>query len=151
MQNFAIRTFPHRYNKLQPFITLVNIPVEGIRLLDAVCLLLGKSCRARQKTPCAFCSGVVSAWCHLLRKSDVWRVDLFKKEPRKGNSKVHVHTPTKFGEDLSKDLRGVGEQTNKQTDRQTNAARFIVWCNQIVLCIDLLSCIFYIIEYNKRR
>ena len=40
----------------------VNIPLEGIRLLDAV---LGK------KTLCAFCSGVVSSWCRLLRKSDV--------------------------------------------------------------------------------
>ena len=53
-------------------------------------------------------------------------VDLFKKEPLKGNSEVHLHTPTKFGEDPSKDLGGVREQTNKQTDRQTNAARIIV-------------------------
>ena len=51
----------------------------------------------------------------------------FSKEPLKGNSKVHLHTPTKFGEDPSKDLGGVGEQINKQTDRQTNAARVIVW------------------------
>ena len=56
---------------LQTFSILVNIPIEGIRLLDAVCLLLGKRRRARQKTPCAFCSSVVSAWCRLLRKSDV--------------------------------------------------------------------------------
>ena len=56
---------------LLTFLELVNIPVEGIRLLDAVCLLLGKRRRARQKTPCAFCSGVVSAWCRLLQKSDV--------------------------------------------------------------------------------
>ena len=72
-----------------------------------------------------FCSGVVSAWCrllsyniasgHLLRKSDLWPVDLFKKEPLKGNSEVHLHTATKFGEDPSKDLGGVGEQTNAQT------------------------------------
>ena len=75
--------------------------------------------------PCAFCwakdavlgkrRSVVSAWCRLLRKSDVWPVDLFKKEPLKGNSEVHLHTPTKFGEDPSKDLGGVGEQTNAQT------------------------------------
>ena len=51
-----------------------------------------------------------------------WPVDLFKKEPLKGNSEVHLHTPTKFGEDPSKDLGGVGEQTNKQT----NAAQIIV-------------------------
>ena len=54
-------------------------------------------------------------------------VDLFEKEPVKGNSKVHLHTPTKFGEDWSKDLGGDREKTDKQTDRQTNAARFIVW------------------------
>ena len=57
-------------------------------------------------------------------------VDLFEKEPLKGNSEVHLHTPTKFGEDPSKDLGGDREQTDKQTDRQidrqTNAARFIV-------------------------
>ena len=35
------------------------------------------------------------------------------------NSEVHLHTPTKIGEDPSKDLGGVGEQTNKETDRQT--------------------------------
>ena len=39
-------------------------------------------------------------------------VDLFKKEPLKGNSEVHLHTPTKFGEDPSKDLGGDREQTN---------------------------------------
>ena len=49
-------------------------------------------------------------------------VDLFEKEPLKGNSEVHLHTPTKFGKDRSKDLGGDREQT----DRQTNAARFIV-------------------------
>ena len=53
-------------------------------------------------------------------------VDLFEKEPLKGNSEVHLHTPTKFGEDPSKDLGGDRAQTDKQTDRQTNAARFIV-------------------------
>ena len=46
-------------------------------------------------------------------------VDLFEKEPLKGNSEVHLHTPTKFGEDRSKDLGGDREQTDRQTDRQT--------------------------------
>ena len=36
---------------------------------------------------------------------------------------VNLHTPTKFGEDPSKDLGGNREQTNTQT----NAARIIVW------------------------
>ena len=47
-------------------------------------------------------------------------VDLFEKEPLKGNSEVHLHTPTKFGEDRSKDLGGDREQTDKQTNRQTD-------------------------------
>ena len=47
-------------------------------------------------------------------------VDLFEKEPLKGNSEVHLHTPTKFGEDRSKDLGGDREQTDKQTDKQTD-------------------------------
>ena len=47
-------------------------------------------------------------------------VDLFEKEPLKGNSEVHLHIPTKFGEDPSKDLGGDREQTDKQTDRQTD-------------------------------
>ena len=53
-------------------------------------------------------------------------VDLFEKEPLKGNSEVQLHTPTKLGEDKSKDLGGDREQTDRQTDRQTNAARIIV-------------------------
>ena len=43
-------------------------------------------------------------------------VDLFEKEPLKGNSEVHLHTPTKFGKDPSKDLGGDTEQTDRQTD-----------------------------------
>ena len=46
-------------------------------------------------------------------------VDLFEKEPLKGNFEVHLHTPTKFGEDPSKDLGGDREQTDRQTNRQT--------------------------------
>ena len=83
----------------------------------------------------AFCSCVEWGW-HIYNivesESDPLTrraVDLFEKEPLKGNSEVHLHTPTKFGEDRSKDLGGDREQT----DRQTNAARFIVW-----LCINAL-------------
>ena len=77
----------------------------------------------------AFCSCVEWGW-HIYNivesESDPLTrrpVDLFEKEPLKGNSEVHLHTPTKFGEDRSKDLGGDREQT----DKQTNAARFIVW------------------------
>ena len=42
-------------------------------------------------------------------------VDLFKKEPLKGKWEVNLHTPTKFGEDLSKDLGVHREKTHKQT------------------------------------
>ena len=48
-------------------------------------------------------------------------VDLFEKEPLKGKWEVNLHTPTKFGEDPSKDLGVHREQTNK-----TNAAGIIV-------------------------
>ena len=41
-------------------------------------------------------------------------VDLFEKEPLKGNSEVHLHTPTKFGEDPSKNLGGDREHTDKR-------------------------------------
>ena len=86
----------------------------------------------------AFCSCVEWGW-HIYNivesESDPLTrraVDLFEKEPLKGNSEVHLHTPTKFGEDRSKDLGGDREQTDRQTDRQTNrqtnAAWFIVWC-----------------------
>ena len=85
--------FPYPFSKV-----LVNIPIEGIRLLDAVCLLLSKRRRARQKTPCAFCSGVVSAWCHLLRKSDVWPIDpltFSKKNPSRAIPRsTYIHPPS---------------------------------------------------------
>ena len=52
------------------------------------------------------------------RKSDPLTrrpIDLFEKEPLKGNSEVRLHTPTKSGEDPSKDLGGDREHTRKQT------------------------------------
>ena len=73
----------------------------------------------------AFCSCVEWGW-HIYNivesESDPLThraVDLFEKEPLKGNSEVHLHTPTKFGEDRSKDLGGDREQTDRQTNRQT--------------------------------
>ena len=53
-------------------------------------------------------------------------IDLFKKEPLKGNSEVHLHTPTKFGEDRSKDLGGDREQTDRQTDKRCSIYSMIV-------------------------
>ena len=74
----------------------------------------------------AFCSCVEWGW-HIYNivesESDPLSrraVDLFEKEPLKGNSEVHLHTPTKFGEDRSKDLGGDREQTDRQTNRQTD-------------------------------
>ena len=73
----------------------------------------------------AFCSCVEWGW-HIYNivesESDPLTrraVDLFEKEPLKGYSEVHLHTPTKFGEDRSKDLGGDREQTDRQTNRQT--------------------------------
>ena len=74
----------------------------------------------------AFCSCVEWGW-HIYNivesESDPLTrrvVDVFEKEPLKGNSEVHLHTPTKFGEDRSKDLGGDREQTDRQTNRQTD-------------------------------
>ena len=74
----------------------------------------------------AFCSCVEWGW-HIYNivesESDPLTrraVDLLEKEPLKGNSEVHLHTPTKFGEDRSKDLGGDREQTDRQTNRQTD-------------------------------
>ena len=53
-------------------------------------------------------------------------VDLFEKEPLKGNSEVHLHAPTKFGEDPSKDLGGDREQTDTQTDKRFSNYSMII-------------------------
>ena len=54
-------------------------------------------------------------------------VDLFEKEPLKGNSEVHLHTPTKFGEDRSKDLGEDREQTDRQTDKHCSIYSMITF------------------------
>ena len=82
-------------------------PLRQIRLLCAFCSLLQRC--GLSLVSSAIIYNIVS------EKVTRWPVDLFKKEPLKGNSEVQLHTPTKFGEDPSKDLGGVGEQTNAQT------------------------------------
>ena len=49
---------------------------------------------------------------------DLDDLDLSKNEPLKLISGAALHLPSKFGEDRPKDLGGVGEQTNKQTDKR---------------------------------
>ena len=80
----------------------------------------------------AFCSCVEWGW-HIYNivesESDPLTrraVDLFEKEPLKGNSEVHLHTPTKFGEDRSKDLGGDREQTDRQTDKRCSIYSMIL-------------------------
>ena len=62
-------------------------------------------------------------------------IDLFDKEPLKGKWEVNLHTPTKFGEDPSNDLRGDSEHTNTAT----NVAWIIVWLgfNYILHAVNL--------------
>ena len=80
----------------------------------------------------AFCSCVEWGW-HIYNivesESDPLTrrpVDVFEKEPLKGNSEVHLHTPTKFGEDRSKDLGGDREQTDRQTDKRCSIYSMIL-------------------------
>ena len=60
-------------------------------------------------------------------------VDLFEKEPLKGKWEVNLHTPTKFGEDPSKDLGGNREQTNKRCSNYSmmmmivNSSKYLNW------------------------
>ena len=49
---------------------------------------------------------------------DLDDLDLSKNKHLKLISGVALHLPSKFGEDRPKDLGGVGEQTNKQTDKR---------------------------------
>ena len=44
-------------------------------------------------------------------------LNLPKNEPLKGNSGVNLQSPTNFGESRPKDTRGVGEQTDRQTNK----------------------------------
>ena len=93
-----------------------KVPFARIRLLDAVQQQSKR--RLLQQCGLSLVSYAPKKW--RLTRWPVnpltrWPVDLFEKEPLKGNSEVHLHTPTKFGEDLSKDLGGGREQTHKQT------------------------------------
>ena len=118
--SYITHSFP---TLLVMFLLLVNIPVERIRLLDTMCLLLGKRRRARQKTPCAFCSGVVSAWCRLLWKSDVWPIDPLTRWPFKKRTPQRQFRgpPTYTHQVWRRSVKGPqrSRRTNKQTDRQT--------------------------------
>ena len=53
---------------------------------------------------------------HINLTFDLDDLDLSKNEPLKLISGAALHLPSKFGEDRPKDLGGVGEQTNKQTN-----------------------------------
>ena len=101
-------------------------------------------------------------------------IDLFKKEPLKGNSEVHLHTPTKFGEDRSKDLGGDREQTDRQTDKRCSIYSMMqLWItmwnftveqknsrqkkkgniehNVLQIKADVYICLITLIVYNSNR
>ena len=92
---------------------LVNIPVEGIKLL-------AKS-RARQKTPCLLQRCGLSLVSSVPKK---WRLTRWPLDPSRAIPRsTYIHPPS-----LAKIRQRTSEEWgNKQTDRQTNAARFIVW------------------------
>ena len=58
-------------------------------------------------------------------------VDLFEKELLKGNSEVHLHTPTKFGEDPSKDRGGDREHTHKRCSNYS----MMIWTEGISVSV----------------
>ena len=74
-------------------------------------------------------------------------VDVFEKEPLKGNSEVHLHTPTKFGDDRSKDLGGDREQTDRQTNRQTDK-RCSIYSMIYLQCADFSEITWYVANYS---
>ena len=59
-------------------------------------------------------------------------VDLFEKEPLKGKWEVNLHTPTKFGEDPSKDLAVHREQTNKRCSNYSMIVKFVTFASDRV-------------------
>ena len=119
------------------FIQLVNIHLKGIRLCTRGMPFAG------QKTPCLLQRCGLSLVSSAPKKWRLthWLIDLFKKEPLTGNSKVHLHTPSKFGEDPWKDLGGVGEQTDK---RCSNYSMIVVHhCLWIACTITSLQLIIF--------
>ena len=69
-------------------------------------------------------------------------VDLFGKEPLKGKWEVHLHTPSKFGEDPSKDLGGDREQTHKHTNKRClNYSMIMPFHIQNIMTVALMSVI----------
>ena len=94
-------------------IVLVNIPVEGIRLLD-----VAKDAMLSKRV----CSGVVSAWCRLLRKSDVWPVDpltFSKKNPQGQFRGPPTYTHQVWRRSIKGPRRSRGTNKQKKT-RQTD-------------------------------
>ena len=76
-------------------------------------------------------------------------VDLFEKEPLKVNSEVHLHTPTKFGEDRSKDLGGDREQTDRQTNRQTDK-RCSIYSMMLKITTMVSVCLFVCLPVREQ-
>ena len=98
------------------FNKLVNVPVEGIRLLDTVCLSLGK----RRRVPFAVVwsqPGVVCSEKVTFDPLTGWPIDLFKKEPLKGQFQG---PPTYTHQVWRRSVKGPRRSrgTNKQTDKR---------------------------------
>ena len=85
--------------------------------------------------PCAFCSGVVSAWCRLLRKSDVWPVGPltrwpFQKRTPQGQFRgppTYTHQVWRRSVKGPRRSRGTNRQTDRQTDKRCSNYSMIQW------------------------
>ena len=94
-----------------------KVPFARIRLLDAVAAKEKAPFVAVWTEPDVVCSEKVT-FDPLIRRP----VDLFEKEPRKGNSEVHLHTATKLAKIRQRTSEEIG---NKHTHKRcSNYTRY---------------------------
>ena len=81
-------------------------------------------------------------------------VNLFEKEPLKGKwdqgREVNLHTPTKFGEDPSKDLGLHREQTNKRTNKRWSNYNMMMEQAFVQLSLDVMLYHIHSVSTHQR-
>ena len=86
---------------------------------------------------------------------DLDDLDLSKNESLKLISGAALHLPSKFGEDRPKDRGGVGEQTNKQTDKRCSNSSMMTDESEVDIgCMPILTwykCMYDIMQQMMRQ